>query len=241
MKKIVLFICLVIFSLSLSGCKPDSYIYDGDYPEVYSVVLNTIPGAEGYMLSECYQDPRIEFIEEDQFGRKMYLYYEGKSISTYSLIIVQYSDAVETCYYLNRNFISSNENNFTESNINSFKAENDWNCEINNDEFTCIPISTLKGPSPLTYEQIKPFYEEIFPGDEHFSDDRWIEYFVSDEYGRIMFTVEVRFESKWAIMMFFPDGTYDSENGFLILTDFYTYQNQLKEFEESNNWNEPLE
>ena len=62
MKKIITLICFVIIALSLISCNPVSYIYDGDYPEVYSVVLNTIPGVEGYMLSESYQDLRIEFI-----------------------------------------------------------------------------------------------------------------------------------------------------------------------------------
>jgi hypothetical protein len=241
MKKIFLLVVMVFLLMTITSCTCEPYIYDGEYPEVYSVVLDTIPGVEGYMLSEIYQNPRIELIEEDQFGRKMYLYYEGKSISTYSLVIVQRSDATKAYYYLNRNYISSNENNFTESNINIFKADNDWDSDFNNDECTSILISTLKGTSPLTYEQIKPFYEYVLPGDEHFSDDRWIEYFISDEYGRIMITVGARFEAKWAIMMFFPDGTYDSENGYLILTDFYTYQNQLKEFKENNNWNEPLE
>jgi hypothetical protein len=41
----------------------------------------------------------------------------------------------------------------------------------------------------------------MFPSDEHFPDDRWIENFVSDEYGKIMFTIEAIFDSKWVIMV----------------------------------------
>jgi len=42
-------------------------------------------------------------------------------------------------------------------------------------------------------------------------------------------------------MMFQPDGSYDEVDGVLELTDLFNYQDELKAFKESNNWNQPME
>jgi hypothetical protein len=240
MKKInlVFYLILLVF---LAACTHETYTYTGDYPDLYTEAIYSIPNTSGFILSEIYESPRIKFIESDNHNRKLFLYYEGNNISTYSLLILQYSTGDEVCFYFDNNYISSPTEEFEETSISQLKSDNDWNIELDESKSECVSITSSKAPLPLSYEQIKPFYESVFPGDKHFSDDRWIRYYQSDSYGRILVTVEARNVDEWAIMMFYPDGTFDNQNGFLVLSDYYTYQNQLEEFKEDNNWNEPLD
>ncbi len=240
MKKMCLILCTLL-SVLLVSCTNEPSEYTGEYPELYSVAINSIPDTFGFFVTEIIENPRIELIESDNYNRRLFLYFEGNNISTYSLLVVQFSTENEVCFLSGQNYISSPSEDFDETSISQLKIDNDWNTELSEDKCDCVPITTSKDPLPLSYEQIKPFYESVFPGDEHFSDDRWIRYFISDDYGRILITVEARNVDEWAIMMFYPDGTYDSEDGFLIFTDFYTYQGQLVDYLENANWNEPLQ
>jgi len=235
-KKLILPV-LVLLSTTVTSCTSEPYTYGGDYPAVYSVVLNTIPETRGYSLFETYLAPEIDYKESDDFGRELFLYYEGNNVSAYSLVIVQYSNSNEAYYYPYLNFISSESNDFSEEEIANFKLQNDWNTEIQLDKCSWANIISRREDSPLTYAQIKSFYEAVLPGEEHFSDDRWIRYFKSDNYGRSLYTVEARLVSKWVIMLFQPDGPPADA---LILTDFYSYQSLLKTFLERNHWDEPL-
>lgn len=44
-------------------------------------------------------------------------------------------------------------------------------------------------------------------------------------------------KSRYVVMFFQPDGSYDEKNGFMELTDLNNYQDDLKAFKELNNWN----
>ena len=239
MKKIFI-ILIALLIIPLASCTDITYSYSGDYPDLYSVVLYSIPDTIGYFSSEIMENPRIELLETDDFGRKLFMYYEGNSVSTYSLVIQQYSLENEVCFYSDYDFISSPSEQFSEEAISLLKTNNDWNNELQESNCECKQQITKKGQVPLSFDQIQPFYEIVFPGDEHFSDDRWIRYFLTDDYGRILVTVEARNKDEWAVMAFNPDATYDAENGYLVLTDFFTYQSLLKDYKETIGWNEPF-
>ncbi|MDY0139211.1 MAG: hypothetical protein RBR50_05905 [Candidatus Izemoplasmatales bacterium] len=239
MKKLYLILHTLLL-LILIGCTSKTFSYTGDYLDFYTEAIYTIPDTSGFMISEIYENPRIELIESDEYDRKLYTYFEGNNISTYSLLVMQYSTEDEVCFYSGKNFISSFTGEFNDDDIAKLKLENDWDTDLDENKCNCISITTYKEPLPLSYEQIKPFYEYVLPGDEHFSDDRWIKYFISDNYGRVLVTVESRYSDKWVVMLFNPDGTFDNENGYLILTDYYTYQYELETFKDNNGWNETL-
>lgn len=239
MKKILILFCAIGLTL-LSGCTTNTFSYTGDYGDLFSVVMFSIPNTLGYFSSEIIENPRIELLETDDYGRKLFFYYEGNNVSTYSIVIQQYYSENEVCFYSDINFISSPSEQFSENAISQLKTDNDWNTEIQEGKCECKPQISSKGPIPLSFDQIQPFYEIVFPGDEHFSDDRWIRYFISDEYGRVLVTVEARNVDEWAVLAFYPDGTFDAENGYLLLSDYFTYQTLLEEFKKSINWNNPL-
>lgn len=241
MKKLLLILALLLVMTSLYGCSNKSFEYEGDYLDLYTEALYSIPGTKGFIQSEIRFDPEITIIEYDDYGRVLFVYYEGNDISTYSLLVMQYSNENEACFYSTNSYISSSGNEFDENDILKLKEDNDWNNEIIQANCSCEQINASKKTSPLSYEQIRPFYELVFPDDEHFSDDRTLEYYLTDEYGRVLIVAEARFSNQWAVMLFNPDATYDSDNGYHIFTDFYTYQNDLTDFKELNHWNEPFE
>lgn len=241
MKKTILFIILTTISLSIIGCRSNDFMYNGEYPSLFCVAINSIPLTKGYEQSEIRFNPTIVVLDEDDFGRVLFSYYEDSPVSTYSLLIMQTGDNEKVYFYPDYNFISSDSADFSNEAINNLKNLNDWNQEYEEAKFVDYPITSSKSISPLIYENIKPFYEFVFPGDEHFSDDRWIKYFISDQNERQMYAILSRDRTKFAVLLFNSDGTYDCEKGYLILTDFYAYQDQLKEFKENNNWNEPTE
>ena len=106
---------------------------------------------------EC--DPQIEIIEEDVFGRTMFIYYEkyykGADISFSTLIICQDSNEKEVFFYEDINYIikeqklySQNIENFTDGEIAYLKLINDWNKEINYDKCVKKDISKSKRKIP---------------------------------------------------------------------------------------------
>ncbi|MGD9910374.1 MAG: hypothetical protein AB7U79_07235 [Candidatus Izemoplasmatales bacterium] len=240
MRKLIMIFTMLLVIFGIQSCRNYSFEYEGDYSNLYTQALNVIPGTKGFIQSEIRFDPEIDILEYDDNGKILFTYFEGNNISSYSLLVMQYSDENEVCYYSNLNFISSSDNEFSESEIEEIKIDNDWNSEIDNNRIKCSEIARTKQDSPLTYEQIAPLYEYIFPDDEHFPDDRNLDYYISDDYGRVLIVAEARLSDEWVIMLFNSDGTYDSEVGYRTFTDYFTYQDGLIDFLESSPWNEPL-
>lgn len=241
MKRLLIIIAIITLSSLVVACVPVEFEYNGDYPDLYSVAINSIPLAQGFEQSEIRFDPIITIMDEDDFGRILFYYTENSPVSTDSMVIMQKSDEEHVFFYPDYNFISSSSNVFSEETIKGLKDMNDWNMEYDETKCVAFPISNKKNASPLTYEDIKPFYEYVFSSDEYFDDDRWIEYFISDQFGRSMYAILARGMGRYAVLMFEPDGTYDIENGYIIFTDFFCYQTALKEFKINNGWNTPLD
>ena len=67
---IISLIVLVILIFT-TGCTQRPYEYQGEYPELYSIAINSLLGAKGYYQAgeQGIQDPEIIFIEEDEYGR----------------------------------------------------------------------------------------------------------------------------------------------------------------------------
>ena len=74
MKKI-LSIVLLIFMMILTSCGYKGY--SGDQLDLYSVAINSVLWLNGHSWSADFEcDPQIEIIDEDQYGRIMFTYYE---------------------------------------------------------------------------------------------------------------------------------------------------------------------
>ena len=92
MKKIVTLSLLNLFILlCITGCKYKGY--SGDYPNLYTVAINSVLWNNGHSFSaDKYADSKIEIIDEDKYGRIMFTYYEkyyaGADISFSALKIL---------------------------------------------------------------------------------------------------------------------------------------------------------
>ena len=75
---------LLMMAFMLISCT--STEYKGEFPELYSVAINSVLGNIGY---EAHTDSIIAIIEEDGFGRILFSYTEERM--TYSILIIQKS------------------------------------------------------------------------------------------------------------------------------------------------------
>ena len=243
--------------LLLGSCGENSNkAYSGEHPELYSVAINSLLGAKGYAVSEIRFSSTAKIVEEDEYGRQLFFYFENKSVSTYSLLISQKSDDEYVYFYPDYNFISipegeqldtgllvTSEKNFEPEDIEKLKRENDWNQEINLDKCVKVEIVHQKKEGPVKGKQLKDFYEQAF-GDAAYADYKsYTCFFISDEYGRAIYlgTGTSHADYKYVVMLFQPDGSYD-DRGLMGLSDTQKYQSALREFKELNDWNvEPVD
>ena len=84
-KKIAItFSVSLILTAFLSACVrfPDDH-YSGDYPELFTVAVNSLLGAKGYSVTEIFHEIILLVIDEDSYGRVMFLYVEPRATSTF--------------------------------------------------------------------------------------------------------------------------------------------------------------
>ena len=253
--KFVKLILLLIFAFSLKTCFFErDFEYNGDYPELFTVAVNSILGARGYIYGPIAQ-PIIAVLEEDDYGRVLFSYSEGASnigpsMTNDNRVIMQRVEGDYVYFYSHYNFISSSfENNrweFTEEDIESLKDANNWNQEMSdNSQFTRVRIVRQKEEGPITNEQLINVYNEIFPGSGR-SDGNIIAagmtFLRIDDYGRSVYLARGS-GSEWigtfVAVLFQPDHSFDLDTGILEITDVIRYQTELRLFMEANGWNEP--
>lgn len=92
--------------LLIIGCKPMEYSYTGEYPELFTIAINSILGTRGYRAASIIFNANIAIVDKDDYGRILFLYNEGADISTFSLVIGQKSDGEYVYFYPHHNFIS---------------------------------------------------------------------------------------------------------------------------------------
>ena len=189
------------------------YNYEGEYANLYTVVLNSFFGSKGYHpTGETDEDPFIEIIETDTKGRTLFFYYEcsgrlneessDNSSSSYyygAFLIMQKS--TDTCvYYYQEDCIETYQIDYpsfhTDLNLEAFdssklKELNDWNEEIDETKCTKKEIITQRKKdlkiSDSKFENITKNYlskNGIKPGIDSFRGDTYIS---SDEYGRELY------------------------------------------------------
>lgn len=209
MKKVKVVVCVLIVLLlcaSLSACK--SFQYYGAYRDLYTVAVNNIFGARGYMGDgEWVAEPTIFIIETDNFGRVLFFYSEyfsGEQNYGTAIVVMQKSDGdcvyyyqdvcYTPCFRVDIPYYIGYRNLFTEEDIAALKEVNDWNKEVNLDKCTKSQISTEK-PSATLKIKSKEFNEAIYPYMQsvgYKGDDGICRYSVfcnADKYGRELYYV----------------------------------------------------
>lgn len=137
--------------------------YTGEYPQLFTVAVNSIPDAKGYYVSEVKHQPGISLIEEDSQGRQMFCYCEDDNNGTVMYLLICHSYDDENAYYYEGAYtcapVSGNPRNrikaggtkfpstlvspmldFTDEQVEMLKEVNDWDRELNLSKCTKAPI-----------------------------------------------------------------------------------------------------
>lgn len=251
-KMTVTIIFISLFAIFLVGC--DSTKNKGEYPELYSIAVNSLLGVLGY---NSHGDVSIEIIEEDSFGRKLFSYSEGE---TYSLLISQKTNEPYVYYYPDYNFISKKwegeGTSFTKEEVEDLKRKNDWDKELNESKSIKVEITRKKTKTEIHIEDkdFETIFKSVAQSKGYKGNDtifRSAIYCTSDMYGRALYYAwgvgrdvngeGVNQHSLYMdlklIIIFNPDGSYNIDTSIMELSDMYNYQDALKAFKELNKWN----
>jgi len=247
----------VVMIILMTGCKR---IYTGfdAYADLGSVALNSLIGIEGYIGGEMPFPADIEIVEKDNYGRELFIYYEGGD--EYSLLISQKSDREYVYFYPDYNFVTIlkskgtgangmeggiDKTNFPLEEIEKLKEYNDWNREIDIEKCVKVEIVDERVNGPMEYKVLEPIYYELFGDDS--SNIEYCTYFLTtDDNGRSIYAFnsyegKKDYEEYHMIVLLKPDGTYDEAKGVMkLMSEEYNYQDKLKEFKELNDWNKPI-
>ena len=217
LKSAVLCLIVTVFCIFSQGCFLSPYKYSGERVDLYTVAVNSIFKANGYISNgEVLRDPIIEIIEEDKYGRVLFYYYERCGFydkenmydeefynDSYSILIMQkktdsyvyfYEDYCYESHKIgDKKFLKDGVFDYTKLDFSELKEQNDWNKEINEEKCTKKPLVTRNNGklnvSEKTFEKIISNYAKItgYKGDDTIY--RYNRYNTSDAYGRELYYV----------------------------------------------------
>ncbi len=164
-----LFLCgIVLFACSfgLSSCifnRENPYPYRGEYKELYTTAIYSIPDAEGYMHhGEGAYDSDIYVWEQDDYGRTLFSYCEDYGNQIFGLVIAQAYDESNVYFYPDINYaltfidsehlyervkdghLKNKTEDFYIENNDKLKEINDWNQPIDKSKCVSYPITDHK-------------------------------------------------------------------------------------------------
>ena len=238
-------------SFLLASCNQDDY--RGEYPELYSVAVNSILGASGFVEGppRRHASPSIVVLRVDDYGRVLFSYSERLlGVSPTNRVIMQKTEDGYAYFYPHYNFISRSHDDMRQIEgemLEAFKETNSWNQELSDDsEFVRVPIVRRKEEGPVSREDLAEVYKSLFP---YSNPDRAVfnmTFLRADEYGRAVYLGVGREGSEgltYLAILFQPDHSFDFETGQLEIEEEYfnNYQTKLREFMEANGWDTPFE
>jgi len=265
---LVIFLCVIVLLTYLvvtSSKKANAEQFrESSYGAFFVETENSIFGVKDIRYSSFYD------IEQDTKGRVMYLFYGNSTIADedihdscrlFGVLIQQKRDMDNVFYYPDMNFlikqipvdeyghyIATNEdelveffNGLSDQEINEFKEKNDWDKPINEGKCIKKPIVDNFGKRvPLVKKSIR---EEVFNNEfaNVYPDPKYFfEYLTGDDYDRHIYfgrTVdELKVYTNSYVIMFFPDNSYVVKE----INDLWNYQEELRDFKVTNNWDKPI-
>ncbi len=230
-----IFLIVLVFAML---CSCDRFHnYKGKDYDLYTVAINSLVGANGAIFMRT-GGPTLRTVETDNYGRTLF-YYENNPISTHSMIISQKAENGFVFYYEDFNFISKATEQFATEEIDELKCKNDWNMPIDESRLVKKEIVKQKSKNAFKESTVEEQFSKIL-------GEKWELFY----FGRELTTSE---EGKTIVLAV---GIYDRhgegikkdyvlildkegnlvENAMMEFTDYYNYQEQLKEFKLNNGW-----
>jgi hypothetical protein len=261
-KAIIAIPLLVAIFFSLFGCE-DFTIYTGPL-DLCNQAGNNIVG-----IREVVGDPCV-IIEEDSYGRTLFLYIggsiiaaeaEGGSETFIAILVCQKSDDDYVYFYPDINFtLESYESStsifrlceeeqvrialaaVTHKAIDQLKELNDWDKPINDDRCTRVEIQTHNG-FPATQLIQRSVLEEAY-GTVALRNEYYVStafyYLSSDSYGRHIFFFRTDNEDGIYVNSYVV--IFNPDRSYVIeeIKDIWNYQYEMMDFKAQNNWDKPL-
>ncbi len=162
----ILLLCSIV--LSFSSCfffsRENPYPYKGEYKELYTTAIYSIPNAEGYMHhGEGAYNSDIYIWEQDEYGRTLFAYCEDYGNQIFSLLICQGYDVSSVYFYPEVNYLltfedseylyesidveshlkSKTEDFYSENKV-KLKSDNDWGKPIEKSKCVSYEITDHK-------------------------------------------------------------------------------------------------
>ena len=159
--KIFSFMLLLCLMICMNGCTKYYKGYQGEFPELYTVAVYSLPEIRGYSGTSpepTYYDPSIKIVEEDEYGRILFAYNEIYMDEKIYLLIMQKTDDKFAYYYQDINYLIGNgkmfeyendfdaaiDNGFSNSEMEELKELNDWGREFDETKFIKVEITRKK-------------------------------------------------------------------------------------------------
>ncbi len=187
MKKVIAFLLcgMILFTCSfgLSGCifiRENPYPYRGEYKELYTTAIYSIPDAEGYMHhGEGAYSSDIYVWEQDDYGRTLFSYCEDYGNQIFGLVIAQAYDEGNVYFYPDINYVltfidskymyegvkdghlKNRTEDFYLENKDVLKEKNDWNQPLDKRKCVSYPITDHKVLGENTYSLSSAQCDEI--------------------------------------------------------------------------------
>ncbi len=238
MKKMYLLVFLLVINLLSCTQNTEAYIYHGKDLGLYTEAINSLLWTNGYSFSTDFvKDSEIEIIEEDAYGRILFLYREkyfsGADISFSSLLVCQKSAADKVYYYEDINFIileqelyTSTLKEFSKNEIDILKIINDWNQELDLEK--CIYKDVVNSKEQINFlEEVKNKIAQ-----NHQINNVNV-FMLTKNNDQIIFYGYYKYNSN--NYYFYGIKTHD-EIDIVYSNDYYLYSNELIEFKKSNLW-----
>ena len=166
MKKMISLFLIALIMFGLFAChssKESPYPYQGQYTELYTAAIYSIPDAEGYMHhGEGAYNSDIHIWEQDDYGRTIFSYCEDYGNQVFGLVLCQAYDETNVYFYPDANYVltlmdsktlyegvkedhlEKRTETFYLNNRDKLKEENDWNKPLDKSKCVSYPITDHK-------------------------------------------------------------------------------------------------
>ncbi|MBE5888809.1 MAG: hypothetical protein E7283_08290 [Lachnospiraceae bacterium] len=249
MKKITSILLIIAFMFGLSGCFFDTenpFPYRGEYKELYTTAIYSIPDAEGYMHhGEGAYSSDIYIWEQDEYGRTLFSYCEDYGNQVFALVICQSYDEENVYFYPEVNYIltlidskysyEGVEDDHLKNRTEEFylekkeklKEANDWNKPLDETKYVSYSITDHKVFGEDIYSLSKEECNEILNeytktlnlDDSSNRPHRYNTVLQVDAEGKILHEIHGICQDYWIFLWVITDkeGNYDKENGVIVM------------------------
>lgn len=269
-KRLAIFVIMtVLAAATLCGCNYKGYEgeHPALYAEAINSILGISGFYDSPSLADSYIDiletddnGRVMYMYRESGIVAICIAQKHDSDYVYYYPDFNFILAEETNGFGNKKATEIMNDCFAEDDIANLKSLNDFNQEFNENKCIKTKIITKKNSPTInkkTENQLETLCKQYAKDSGCKGEDsvyRYANFCTYDDYGRMLFYIwgvhrdvygegispsSTEREFRLAII-FNPDWSYDTSNTFFELEDMFNYQNDLKEFKQLHNWNQPL-